>query len=812
SRYWDSRLLVSLTAVPLFVVKFLHIYVHRGTIRPLIAIIYLPSFFLQDTFCILCVHFAIRPACAPSGFILAATVAVLTVLLATVTIMVFFVSQTEPQWRNAMLFVRPSSWMMLETRVVQAVTILVGLMVLGTMLRTWCSDTASVALDVLYRSGQSLFRHARRTRARIDQDDPSTGDSIPEKGKVDNEFKSWESRERRHLLSLSTSRIFTVTYLLLQVAGTILRPQDTSLTYLSQTLLLQPITQLLESADLLVSNSALSRLRGFGANHTSLKIPVPFSWLSAEVQPGFEDWYDGTSHYCAKEDPLRIPNSEDGSLPDLLHAELRRNSVRHVLMMTLESTRKDVFPLKKNGIIWKRIASSFHRNIVPDETVDRLAFLTPVAQELSGDYSNGFDAGRSRPSRRWKLRGGVNANDAFTTSTYTLKSLTSSHCGISPIAADYNIESRYHMYQPCLPQILQMFNNLACGGEGGMSPSKGPWVSQYMQSVMLSFDYQDMLMPTLGFRNENIIGSEQLRAGNARFKPVSLDNTNYFGMPETAIEERFRDAFATAKMEGTRLFLSHLTSTTHEPFRTPKREMDPAPVGQDGPLSRYLNAIEYGDAWIGRIMDLLEQEGVLNETLVVLVGDHGLAVAEDGSTSAYQNPHLATHRVPLIFSHPGLSEMIPINKPVTTLQILPTILDILRESNSLTPCEAMAAKDLVANYEGQSLIRGLGTSSSKTDQGSWHFTVINPGASFISVRDTRKPDWRLVIPLARMEEWRFSDLSKDPFELEPIRSFDKKQLMRRVEAAPGRLAVEWIDEAIHVSRWWILDNHRRWRY
>lgn len=38
-------------------------------------------------------------------------------------------------------------------------------------------------------------------------------------------------------------------------------------------------------------------------------------------------------------------------------------------------------------------------------------------------------------------------------------------------------------------------------------------------------------------------------------------------------------------------------------------------------INDYLNTIKYGDVWLAEIMDMLEDTGVANETLVVVIGD-----------------------------------------------------------------------------------------------------------------------------------------------------------------------------------------------
>lgn len=87
-------------------------------------------------------------------------------------------------------------------------------------------------------------------------------------------------------------------------------------------------------------------------------------------------------------------------------------------------------------------------------------------------------------------------------------------------------------------------------------------------------------------------------------------------------------------------------------------------------------------------------------------------------------------------SHPKLP-YISIDDPVSSIQILATILDLLIETKSLSLLEARAAHDMFRNYESQSLLRPLQKFSKTTGQGGWQFTVMNPGGLTIVVRDAR---------------------------------------------------------------------------
>lgn len=76
-----------------------------------------------------------------------------------------------------------------------------------------------------------------------------------------------------------------------------------------------------------------------------------------------------------------------------------------------------------------------------------------------------------------------------------------------------------------------------------------------------------------------------------------------------------------------RLFLSHFTSATHHPWGVPSEFQTEQYWSGDGLYSKhrdankFLNAVRYVDKWLGDILTVLDETGIANETLVVIVGD-----------------------------------------------------------------------------------------------------------------------------------------------------------------------------------------------
>ncbi|KAL6805152.1 alkaline-phosphatase-like protein [Trichoderma sp. SZMC 28012] len=478
-------------------------------------------------------------------------------------------------------------------------------------------------------------------------------------------------------------------------------------------------------------------------SHTALHEPIHWAWLLIDASlRGFGDWFVADKeHYQASEEPLKLSNLDDDLLLPL------RGSLGN-----LESTRKDVFPLKRDGYIWERLVQSFKNSSLPFESQKTLSSLTSTAKGLTADFNDGFGHETGTP------RGSLNTNNAFTTRTYTLKSIVGTHCGINPLAADFNVDTDHHIYQPCLPHIFEALNQLDHGGdEASGEPLKSfKWKTAFMQSVAMRYDKQDHLTPKIGLTDP--LGWWELEDEAAKLGPVNLTDVNYYGMPEVAIEDYLRDVFASAKKNNERVFLSHLTSSTHHGFGIPTDEEYVSLAGDTDhdKLSHYLNVMGYVGRWLNKILEILDEQDVAGETLVVAVGDDGLSIAERGTITAYSNPHVANCH-----------------------------------TKSLSLSKARAVHDMVRNYKSQSLLRSLQKFSKTTGQGGWQFTVMNPGGLTIA---------------------RFTDLETDPHEQAPLLSYDYTANLRSVEAKFGSDAAMRVEEAAAVTRGWTDENYKRWRY
>ncbi|WYZ43648.1 hypothetical protein EsH8_VII_000084 [Colletotrichum jinshuiense] len=846
SRVANPRFTFSLAALAILGAKVIHIYTHLSALPAVQLVRWGYSFFAQDILLLIILRLLLggwlssarsegllRRIAAFTSWVFIAFVIGLNVI----GICFFAVAGSEIHWRNIGLASDAAGRALLLTGLFFSALVIGALLLLAWALK----DVLFVAVGLLADIVCWPFVFAARGclgRSRGQGPYPTTYFEIPQQdveyGAKDEgdiaqhsfEFnEGWEGAKTWPWAWLFwlAAYILAGVALSAQVILCILRPHESSLTFMSWTPALLLFIDFKNSSPNLEKlvpyyNSGINR---DWDNRTALGTPIPLSWLPQDsILPGFEAWYKNESQYNAALDPIRISNLGDDLLPQL--RKLKEAPIRHVICVVLESTRKDVFPIKDDGINVARLRESWDGDEMPPDALDRLQTLTPIAKFLTGDHDDGFN----HEGREEKSRGGLNFNDAYTTSTYTLKSLAGTLCGITPLVADFNLEYQHHIYQPCLPHILSALNTIDNNDAHGFASYK--WKSSFMQSVTLDFDHFGGLMKKIGFPADGLIDSEYLRSKSAKFGPVHLKNINYFGMEEAPLEDYIRDQLESAKKSNERVFITHVTSTSHHPYNMPESE-EYVPLGRGlDDLSHYINAIGYDDRWLGKILDMLDELDVADETLLVLVGDHGLSIPENDVLATYYNPNVGSNHVPLVFSHPKLPP-ITIDDAVSSQQILPTVLDLLIETESLSKPATQAARDLLHNYEGQSLIRPVhkawldtanrdirdsdsSTNSTSLEIANWHFTVINPGRAMLGVRDARHKSRRIVIPVLDNIEWHFTDVTKDPREAEPVLGFDFTDFIVKIEKAHGEDVARWAEEAAFVARWWVEENSKRWRY
>ncbi len=94
-------------------------------------------------------------------------------------------------------------------------------------------------------------------------------------------------------------------------------------------------------------------------------------------------------------------------------------------------------------------------------------------------------------------------------------------------------------------------------------------------------------------------------------------------------------------------------------------------------IALYDSEIRCTDNQISRLFQSMREMGLMNNTLVILVADHGEEFMEHGCTGHANNLYQQTIHIPLIFSGPGIESGSVISMNAGQFDVLPTVLAYL---------------------------------------------------------------------------------------------------------------------------------------
>lgn len=290
---------------------------------------------------------------------------------------------------------------------------------------------------------------------------------------------------------------------------------------------------------------------GWAANATARNSASPYTqprpwWASGELPPGFKRWeqassFDSdysnhednetTSFYNPVTDSLRITNLDLGVLEPLRQALKDHDiPITHVVLVLMESSRKDTFPFKAGSPLHEKILASHDTTdpAVVQQVNEKLSRMTPIAEQLTGQ-SSGFTG----DSDNLLKTGGINFEGVFTGSSLSFKSAVMNYCGVQPLPVNFMEEAESETYQPCIMQILELFNRLK-GGSTSDAIHDRKWKSIFLQSITGRYDKQNVLNDHMGF-NESIY-KETLIDKNSKYYHVPMERINYFGLVQLPLK------------------------------------------------------------------------------------------------------------------------------------------------------------------------------------------------------------------------------------------------------------------------------------
>jgi len=203
--------------------------------------------------------------------------------------------------------------------------------------------------------------------------------------------------------------------------------------------------------------------------------------------------------------------------------------------------------------------------------------------------------------------------------------------------------------------------------------------------------------------------------------------------------------------------------------------LGPATVAPDETIRDRLRMLAAVDESLGRIMEALAQQGVLDKTVIMLVGDNGYFYGEHGLSDERRLAYEESIRLPLLVRYPP---KVPAGATpaalALTIDIAPTILDLA----ATKPLPGIDGRSLVPLFDA----KGAPPDWRRSFLIEYTTDIVFPRVlkmGYDAVRDERYKFIRYR-ELEGMNE--LYDLQQDPFELQNlIGSVSSSELRRRME-------------------------------
>lgn len=203
-------------------------------------------------------------------------------------------------------------------------------------------------------------------------------------------------------------------------------------------------------------------------------------------------------------------------------------------------------------------------------------------------------------------------------------------------------------------------------------------------------------------------------------------------------------------------------------------------------IAAYYAMISEVDAQIGRLLDALEAEELLENTVIVFAGDNGLAVGQHGLLGK-QNLYDHSVRVPLIIAAPGLAGNRRATTPAYLYDVFPTL------------CE-LTGGQVPEEIGGTSLLPALRDESRSLREAVY----LHHAREMRAVRTAE--DRKLILTFAAGQtHQQLFDLANDPFETtnliqDPAYAEVARKLRRQLTEELIATGDDFFTPAIHVRR------------
>ncbi|MDX2035632.1 MAG: sulfatase [Isosphaeraceae bacterium] len=238
------------------------------------------------------------------------------------------------------------------------------------------------------------------------------------------------------------------------------------------------------------------------------------------------------------------------------------------------------------------------------------------------------------------------------------------------------------------------------------------------------------------------------------------------------------DFIASAHERNQPFFLWYAPMLPHQPHNPPERLL--AKYRREGEsihIARYHAMIEWFDESVGQLMEILKKRGVDENTMIVYVADNGWTQNPDapGFVRSKRSPYDAGLRTPIMIRRPGKVEPGVSDRPVISIDIVPTVLHQLgiERGKDLQGVDLLDPKAV----DRRGLIFGECFTHDAID-------LDQPAKNLLErwVNDGR---WKLIVPEATDAPVELFEIAADPEEKSDVASKHPEVVRRLREQLDG---------------------------
>jgi phosphoglycerol transferase MdoB-like AlkP superfamily enzyme len=322
-----------------------------------------------------------------------------------------------------------------------------------------------------------------------------------------------------------------------------------------------------------------------------------------------------------------------------------------------------------------------------------------------------------------RLRGdSVYFENFLTNGTRTLHGLFSSLCSSLPRGGSVGaIKARYANDYMCLPTLLRR-----AGYQTRMVIGQNRDVSHSRLGLFMARNGLDALIDDSGFP-----------AGTERMG---------LGITDGALFARLRAEIADLRARRRPYFLTTLTTGTHHPFAVPDVHPDVAALrAQPDP---YVAALRCLDFELERFFTGLQRDGLLGDTLVLVLGDHGRHEQVDRAAAEHQSGHfmspLAMWLDPSLRTPASYRPRV-VSSLVSQVDLTPTVLGLAGLTPQLSPfvgrdVSCALSADCVADRLVYLSSRHAGNAGVADRDGFWFYSSTEGTVEHSDLAQRRPPE------------------------------------------------------------------------